>query len=135
MPETSQLAAPPAAPGRTLRLVMFGMPNAGKSSLLGALAQAAQAQREVLGGDLIDRSQGGLEILRQRVYENKPRRTMDEIVAYPVTFQPFPAQENGPARSPVNADLIDCDGQKAYELLKRQKALAGAANGSLAGAV
>ena len=45
MPETSAFSTVRTSAGRSaLRIVLFGMPDAGKSSLLGALAQAAQVQ-------------------------------------------------------------------------------------------
>ena len=37
-----------------LRIVLFGLPHAGKSSLLGALAQAGQTQENLLPGHLTD---------------------------------------------------------------------------------
>src|SRR5215471_21702568 len=74
-----------------LRLVLFGMPDAGKSSLLGALAQAAQTQEHLLNGHLTDLSQGLAE-LQRRLYEDQPRETLEEIVPYPVAFEPFAPQ-------------------------------------------
>src|SRR3954470_12711106 len=78
-----QTKAPPDA----LRIVLFGMPAAGKSSLLGALVQAAHTQEHLLNGKLNDLS-GGLGELRRQVYEDNNRRTADEVVPYPIDFQP-----------------------------------------------
>ncbi len=54
-----------------LSIVLFGMPAAGKSSLLGALAQAAQAQEHLLNGRLTDVSHG-LDELRRRRLRREP---------------------------------------------------------------
>lgn len=129
---TAPTAPSPPRLGDAVRLVLFGMPAAGKSSLLGALGQAAQAQEHVLGGRLLDASHG-LEELRQRLYEGQPRRTVEEIVPYPVTFEPF--DSSVPARD-VPGVLIDCDGRVANDLLVRRQSLdADTPEGSLARAV
>src|SRR6516165_12527157 len=70
------------------RLVLFGMPAAGKSSLLGALAQAAQTQEHLLNGHLTDLSKGLAE-LKRRLYEDQPQETLEEVVPYPISFEPF----------------------------------------------
>src|SRR5947209_1241634 len=110
---TSPQAAP-AATGSPLRVVLFGMPDAGKSSLLGALAQAAQTQEHVLNGRLIDKSQRLLE-LQRRLYEDRPRETLEEVAPYDVTLEPFDGKGGA-----VQATLIDCDGRVANELLAQQ---------------
>jgi hypothetical protein len=69
------------------------MPAAGKSSLLGALARAAETQDRALGARLVDRSHG-LEELEKQVYDSDTRSTADEVVPYPVHFDPLPS--NGP---------------------------------------
>jgi len=101
-----------------LRVVLFGMPDAGKSSLLGALAQAARTQERVLQGRLLDISEG-MEELRNRVYENRSRETTEEIVPYPTTFEPFQGTHSTPSRWPII--FYDCDGRVANELLVRRK--------------
>src|SRR6266852_6126953 len=73
---------------RAFRIVLFGMPDAGKSSLLGALAQAAQTQEQVLNGRLTDVANGLIE-LRESLYGPGPHETQQEIVAYSVVYQPF----------------------------------------------
>src|SRR5262245_61193356 len=105
-----------ANPIRGLCAVLFGMPAAGKSSLLGALAQAAQAQPGLLGGQLDDLS-SGLDLLRQRVYEGQTQETLDEIVPFPVTFQPEGRRSGFPAT------LVDCDGRIAYRFLSGERPL------------
>jgi GTPase SAR1 family protein len=130
---TAQAAAPAAA--ESVRIVLFGMPDAGKSSLLGALAQAAQTQEHALNGRLIDRTQGLVE-LQRRLYEDRPRETLEEVAPFPVRLEPFPAGSAKSAPSPVDAILFDCDGRVANELLTGKGGLAaGKVNGALASAV
>src|SRR5262245_28774750 len=121
MSQASSPTAPPAAPAAgpdDLRVVLFGMPAAGKTSLLGALAEAAVAQEHLLHGRLIDRSHGLAE-LRQRLYDEGARRTAEEIVPYPVIYERF--ETDGPVR--LGAVVIDCDGRVANDLLQRRQAL------------
>ncbi len=106
-----------------LSIVLFGMPAAGKSSLLGALAQAAQAQEHLLNGRLTDVSHG-LDELRRRVYEESARRTAEEVVPYPIDFEPFNDDgRKAEAARHVGAVVIDCDGRVANDLLVRRQAL------------
>src|SRR5437868_14751989 len=101
------MASPPVDRS-AVRMVLFGMPDAGKSSLLGALAQAARLQEHVLNGHLSDLNQGLAE-LRQRLYEGTPRQTVEEIIPFPVAYEPFVPSANGR----LQAVLIDCDGRIA----------------------
>jgi hypothetical protein len=94
------------------------MPGAGKSSLLGALAQAAQLHENVLNGRLTELGDG-LAALRQRLYEGTPRQTEEEVLALPVTYQSFAA--SSPGR--IEAVLIDCDGRVVRELVNRRRDL------------
>jgi GTPase SAR1 family protein len=134
-------ATPPAAPAPglgpdALHIVLFGLPAAGKSSLLGALAQAAQTQQYALNGRLTDLS-GGLGELQHRLYEGQPRTTREEVVPYPVEFESFAQDAHGqPANEKLKAVLIDCDGQVANDLLSRRRSLhADSRDGSLAAEV
>ncbi len=133
-PETRRPPARVAVSPDMLRIVLFGMPDAGKSSLLGALAQASQTQERALGGRLTDLTHG-LSELQRRVYDDRPRETLEEIVPYPVTFDPL----NGPRIDTdrrEQAVLYDCDGRAANNLLSRRDGLADdAPAGSLAEAV
>jgi hypothetical protein len=97
------------------------MPDAGKSSLLGALAQAAQTQEAILAGKLIDKSHGLVE-LQRRLYEDRPRETLEEVAPFPITVQPLPSQDGAGGAEAV---LFDCDGRVASELLARKDALEG----------
>jgi GTPase SAR1 family protein len=101
--------------GSAFRVVLFGMPDAGKSSLLGALAEAAQKQEQVLGGKLTDKSQGLIE-LQRRLYDNRPRETLEEITPYAITVAPLPSKTS-PAGPVLDAVLFDCDGRRVNELL------------------
>ncbi len=108
----------PAVSSRSLRVVLFGMPKAGKSSLLGALAQAAQTQEHIFNGRILDKSQRLLE-LQRRLYEGRPRETLEEVAAYDIALQPLGGKPGEPTAGTVNATLIDCDGRVANELLAR----------------
>src|SRR5207244_12160452 len=105
-----------------LHLVLFGLPAAGKSSLLGALQQAAQTQMHLLHGRLDDLSQGLAE-LQHRLYDGQGRPTSEEVVPYPIHFKPFGSDGKEAAAAQVQAVLIDCDGRAANDLLAQRQAL------------
>jgi GTPase SAR1 family protein len=105
-----------------LRIVLFGMPAAGKSSLLGALNQAAQTQEHLLNGRLTDLTQG-LGELQLRLYEGVDKRTVEEVVPYPVEFLPFAGDSQEENGKPWEAVVIDCDGRVANDLLIRRAGL------------
>jgi GTPase SAR1 family protein len=116
----------------SLRIVLFGMPDAGKSSLLGSLAQAAQTQEHILNGHLTDLS-SGLSELQRRLYEESPRETLQEVVPYPVAFEPFAKAGSPENNGRVQAILVDCDGRVANDLLARRRSLnADSRDGTLA---
>src|SRR5713226_1037589 len=120
-------------PPKALRIVLFGMPDAGKTSLLGALAQAAQTQDRQLQGRLSDLWHGLAE-LQRRVYEEKASETLDEIVPHPVSFEPFKGAKADPEQR-LDAVLVDCDGRVANELLTQQRALGDSSAGKLADSI
>jgi hypothetical protein len=107
---------------QALRIVLFGMAHAGKSSLLGALAQAAQSQEKLLNGRLTDLS-GGLAELQQRLYDGSPRETLEEVVPYLAAFEPGESQRfpNGA----IEVVFVDCDGRAANKLLAQRDSLDG----------
>src|SRR5947209_19189744 len=82
-----------------LRIVFFGLPEAGKSSLLGALVQVAQHQEPQLGARVNDLAHG-LGQLHKGVYERGPAPTNEEIVEYQVmvhTLRDNPRMPGGAA--------------------------------------
>jgi hypothetical protein len=123
MADAATPSTPPApATPDGLRIVLFGMPAAGKSSLLGALAQASQSQEHLLNGHLTDVSHG-LDELRHRLYDENARRTAEEVVPYPIDFEPFSGDGRDPAaHEHVAATVVDCDGRVANDLLVRHQA-------------
>jgi hypothetical protein len=98
------------------------MPDAGKSSLLGALLQAGQTQEHLLNGHLTDLS-SGLTELQHRLYEGTARETLEEVVPYPVAFKSFGKTPATESDGQVQAILVDCDGRVANELLSRKRSL------------
>jgi GTPase SAR1 family protein len=92
------------------RIVLFGASGTGKSSLLGALAQAEPA---ALGAQLIETS-GGLAELQKRAYENKQIATQDEVTPYQVALQ---------GETQAEATLIDSNGRVAQAYLAGERAL------------
>jgi GTPase SAR1 family protein len=98
-----------------LQLLLFGLPGSGKSSLLGALVQAAASQSAVLHGKLIDDSGRLAELRRCTFSENLPATT-DEVVAYPVGFEPQGSR-------PLAAALVDSDGRLAQQYLSGKRTL------------
>src|SRR5262245_51049447 len=97
---------PAAAPAtasvapEAVRIVLFGLPNAGKTSLLGALGQAARSQEHLLGGTIDDLAHG-LEKQRHVLYDDQARATGEEIVPYAVAYHP-----SAGAQEP--AVIMDC---------------------------
>ena len=100
----------PASP----RILLFGHPGSGKSSLLGALQRAGETQGEALGAEVIDPS-GRLPRLRDHVYNAAPfEHTHTELVTYELRLRPWSVGEQ-PASLVV---IHDCDGNAANALLK-----------------
>jgi GTPase SAR1 family protein len=117
---TPSIPPPPVSPS-ALRLVLFGMPDAGKSSLLGALTQASQVQERTLRGRLTDLWHGLAE-LQHRVYDDRPRETLEEIIPHPVTYVPLHANKADQSGQ-LEAVLYDCDGRAANEILTHRQML------------
>ncbi len=127
-PKTTPPAQGPKGPqglgADDLHVVLFGRPAAGKTSLLGALAEAAATQPDTLGGTIADES-GGLAALRRQVYDTAGKRTPEEVVPYPVRYEPAGGR-------PADAVLVDCDGRVAGDILVAGKPADDAPEGTLA---
>jgi hypothetical protein len=96
------------------RLLLFGHPGSGKSSLLGALQRAGDTQGEALGAEVVDPT-GRLPKLRDHVYSKSPfEHTHTELVTYEVRLKPWRVRETKPQTFIVH----DCDGNAASALLK-----------------
>jgi hypothetical protein len=102
----------------TLRILLFGPPGSGKSSLLGALAQAGQSQSAQLGGQLVDAA-GSLEVLKAQTYQKGPAPTQEELKDYTLTLEPLTPGQG----SATTATLTDCSGQAATALLDAKTSL------------
>ncbi len=96
------------------RLLLFGTPGAGKTSLLGALAQAAATQAPLLKGQLDDPA-GAWERLQKNTYSGKIDPT-DESASYDLLLKP---SDNGAAS--VEAVVTDPSRKSAQEILKAKK--------------
>jgi GTPase SAR1 family protein len=113
------MSATTKAPPDPLRLVLFGLPGAGKSSLLGALAQAAEAQPHLLDGRIADPSPN-LADLRRSVYHHGSPEPGHQIVSYSFDYEPADKS------TPLGAVVLDCDGRAADALIRNPAPIAGA---------
>ena len=107
------MALDPAAP----RILLFGHPGSGKSSLLGALLRAGETQGETLGAEVIDLT-GRLQLIRDHVYAGAEfHNTHTELVTYEVRLRPWRVGSRA-VMDPLTVVLMDCDGNAAHALLK-----------------
>src|SRR6266542_4067209 len=106
-------AEAPAGPEGPLRIVLFGLPQAGKTALLAALGQVQKEHAAQLDGEVVDAS-GGLEEQRRLYYDEFPHATDEETSLYPVRFRP-----PGARKAVAEAWLVDSDGRVAQEMLQR----------------
>ena len=114
---TTTAATPRTATPIGPSLILFGSADSGKSSLLGALVQAAHSQGGELKGALKDDT-GGLATLQKAAYADKIPDTTQELTAYPIHFTPTAA----PTR-PWQAVLYDCSGVAADLYLEGKRPL------------
>ncbi len=96
------------------RLLLMGPPGAGKTSLLGALAQAATTQTPLLKGQLAD-SGGDWERLRKATYADQAT-PMAETETHDLCLRP---SVNGAV--PAEAIVTDPNGQSAQEILQARQ--------------
>ena len=116
------------------RVVLFGRSGAGKSSLLGALVEAARTQGEQLGAEIVD-PEGTLEPIRTQVYTSSPSPTDSDVIAHEVRLRPWHTGAKAPTESgPVL--LLDSAGPAVEGLLKQARDFAqGRTHSTLANAV
>ncbi len=98
----------------TLQIVLFGLPSAGKSSLLGALSLAAQSQSDTLQVKLEDPT-GKLSELQKATYGSRPPETKDEVVSLPLRMKGDDGE--------VELTIFDCDGRVAEAYVSQGRSL------------
>jgi hypothetical protein len=95
------------------RILLFGHPGSGKSSLLGALQRAGETQGERLGAEVFDPT-GRLPRIRDHLYSGGEfHNTHTELVTYELSLRPWQ-----PGTGPSTVIIHDCDGNAANALLK-----------------
>ncbi|MEZ6140135.1 MAG: GTPase domain-containing protein [Zavarzinella sp.] len=104
---------PVAIDAEALRVVVFGMPEAGKSTFLGASLYTSEVHDPAMAGYIVDLT-SGLTELRRRLFAEIHRHTEDELISYPVNF----VRAGDPATHGISVVLYDCDGRRAFDLLK-----------------
>jgi GTPase SAR1 family protein len=96
------------------RILLFGSAGAGKSSLLGALAQAASSQSAMLKGSLVQPS-GELTDLHKNTYQANLQPTA-ALTSYAIQLQP--ADGGGPNTA---ATVLDSSGASANAMLQSKQ--------------
>lgn len=124
MPVLEHQPASAAAGGKPLRIVVFGLPGAGKTSLLGALALLARDEVGLLTGRVAGLSPG-LEQLARGLREGHLPQTEDETVPYALTLAPPAGANTDGEPAPTEAVLLDSDGRAAGEMLQGGPVAAG----------
>lgn len=104
------------ASSRGVQLLLFGQPHAGKTSLLGALAEAGIHADPDLKGRL-EALSPPLEKLREALLAGQVATTDQEVVLYRESFRP-----RGERRT-LPLILLDCDGRAANEILSAANVL------------
>ncbi len=100
------------------RLLLFGTPGSGKTSLLGALAQSASVQSPGLKGELIA-EKGDLDDLKFNTYDRVPSAT-ETLESYDLRLEPADPKSDPLAR----ATVVDCGGGEALEMLREKEPFA-----------
>lgn len=103
----------------TPHLLLFGSPGAGKSSLLGALAQAAVMETPTLKGKLVDKSKK-LDRLHKSTYNGNTEPT-PKLEEFEIRMEPAEGHT-----ATAEATLLDCSGVDALEMLQSKAPFAGA---------
>lgn len=121
--------------GAAPRVLLFGHPGSGKSSLSAALIRAGETQGARLGAEVIDPTHR-LDRLRDHAYSGVPLEApQTELVGYPIHLRPWRIRGE-PIPGPTRVLILDCDGSAAVELLKDPEPLtAPEVGGTVANAV
>jgi hypothetical protein len=104
-----------------LHIVLLGMPDAGKTSLLAALAEAARTQTESLAGRLTA-PEPKLEELRQGLYEGKPQSAQETLASYPLRFEQT-AADDPTSNESLDAVVVDSAGPELADLLLKPRVI------------
>jgi hypothetical protein len=129
---TNPKTAPPIS-SDSLRIVLFGMPDSGKSALLAALGHSGETHERQLEGQLIDPA-FALAELQQRLNERQPDQDQSEIRPYSLSYRPLDRAAFG-ENDRLSVVIYDCDGRAARDILSRQKSIEDRKSGQLARAI
>src|SRR5262245_1904069 len=77
----------PVTPMLDLSIFLGGMPAAGKTSLLGALAKSSETQPAILGGKLSEESSRLLDDVEKQTYEGRHAASPDAVAPYALTIK------------------------------------------------
>src|SRR5262249_3966276 len=99
------------------RVLLFGHPGSGKSSLLGALLQASDTQPDRLEAEVTDPDRR-LALMRDAVDGGgQVEQDRAPLATHVIEVRPL-ATEGEPVPTPYQVVLMDCDGTAAGALLK-----------------
>lgn len=108
-------------PADAVEIVLLGLTDSGKSSLLGALSRCSEVQERLMQGRLTDLT-NNLRSLRQSPNGNETAASFAELNAYLIRFEPFTDGRPDATRS-TDFVLIDPSGRQASELIASQNGL------------
>ena len=110
-------ATAPPIPATAPRVLLFGHPGSGKSSLLGALLRASDTQPDTLEAEIVD-PERSLDHIRDSVYGGGHfHQLRTDVIRHVIEVHPL-ADEGEPPPTPYQVVLLDCDGSAAGSLLK-----------------